>query len=133
MIPRLLHPTTVTILRLDKDNTVYDHNSREPIGRSVRKTSVTIPGQVSWRGSQLKSEIYGQTLKTDGYILFRRKDLEDETLTITLEDKITQIGSGDAAVSVSLFIVGIDYRAHYPDQGGYTLVKCWFADKKPSR
>lgn len=133
MLPRLLHPIPVVIERLDTDNTIYDENAREPIGLAARKTSVTIDAQISYDSSQIVSEFYGNTIKTNGYLIFRRVDLESANIMPVLEDKIVKLGTGDAAVTTALYIVGIDYRAHYPDQGGWTLLKCWYSDKQPSK
>ena len=66
---------------------------------------------------------------SDGYVLFRRIDLDTAGITLQRQDRFSKLGH----VETDVYIVRLEHTAHYPDQGGPTLVKAYFEDRGPSR
>jgi hypothetical protein len=130
VLPNLIHPVDCIVQRIDKATTFYDHDAREPVQHAARSTSVTLPGQVSWMAGlgQRMREI-GQSIEADGYVLFRRADLVAAGFELAVNDRITQMGN----VTKEVYIIRLDPSGHYPDQGGYTLMRAWFRDRLPSK
>lgn len=127
--PRLLHPVPVKVEQIDKATTVYDADAREPIQQAARKTEFTIPGQVKYGSS--KEMIYGTGGVKEserGYVLFRQRDLNSRSVTLAVNDRITQVGT----VPHDVYIARLEPLGHYPDFNN-TLVKAYFADRQPSK
>lgn len=130
MIPRLLHPVPVTIEQIDRGETLYDEDAREPIQQAARKVSKTIPGQVKWF-SQFddKPTRAGTIENASGYVLFRQVDLTAYAVELATEDRFSRIGTRDTDV----YVVSLRPVGHYPDQGGHTMIKAFFKDRQPSK
>lgn len=132
-IPRLIHPTTVTIEQLDRAATLYDDDAREPIGQAARKAPVVLQAQVLWGGGGAQEDSpdpqeAGIREKSSGYLLFRVVDLAAAAVTLQREDRITSIG---ILAGLNLYLTEFHPMAYYPDQGGHTLLKCFFEDRAP--
>jgi hypothetical protein len=129
-IPNLIHPLSIQIQKQDTDETDYDDDFREPVQQTKRASTVTVDGQVKWGSHKsYSSNRRGPQESSDGYILFRYVDLNDAGITLEREDKIIKIGNLD----VNVYINSLLPEGHYPDQGGYTLVKAFFVDRQPAR
>jgi len=129
--PRLIHPVKVKVSVRRQDQTLWDEDAREPIGNVVSDLAVELPGQVSWKSREVDVGSEGISERFDGYVLFLRKDLAKARIDISEGDRILSIGEGDARVDVSLWIWRLQYRGHYQKQGGWTMLKAWFKDKRP--
>lgn len=129
-IPNLLHPVPVKIQQIDKANTFYDEDAREPVQHAARKATVTLPGQAKW-GAQFDMSPGKGGISEDaaGYVLFRRVDLGAAGISLQVNDRISQIGDVDTDV----YIMKLEWTGHYLSAGGPTLVKAYFADRQPAR
>lgn len=135
MNPNLIHPIDVTVQRLNRSELVMDADAREPMhgARSVAADTVTVKAQISWgtRG-QPQSEMGGVEEKSDGHITCRWSDLVLLTGgAFKRGDRVTQLGTGARAIAVDLYITKNIPMGHWPDQGGSTLVRFYFQDRKP--
>jgi len=130
MIPKLLHPVPCVIEKIDRAGTIMDEDAREPIQSASRPTTVTVPGQVEW-GTQMGLEAAktGPRETSSGYVLFRRIDLEAAGVTLEDNDRLAKLGD----VETDVYINRLEWKGHYPDQGGPTMVKAYFADRAPSK
>jgi hypothetical protein len=132
--PNLIHPIPVVVQRHNRAKQVMDDEAREPLhgARTSAADVVNIDAQVSWgtRG-RVQNEAGGVEEKSDGYILCRTSDLRTKGGPFKRGDKIVTIGTGDNALAVELFITQMDPMGHWPDQGGSSLLKFMFSDRKP--
>jgi len=129
--PSLLHPIPVKIAIRRQDETLWDTDAREPIGNVATDPVVPLVAQVSWKTADTISDIQGNVERMDGYLLFLRKDLISKGVMVDAGDRIVSIGEGDGEVLMSSWVWRIQRRGHYPNQGGWTILKAWFKDKKP--
>jgi hypothetical protein len=129
-LPNLLHPVPVVIRPIDKPNTPYDSDFREPIQRVARKSDVTLPGQVAWANDkQVQYTRGGNRYDADGYVLFRYADLSAAAITLAVNDRIVSLGG----LEVNVYIKHFQPMGHYADAGGPTLIKAFFSDKDPAK
>lgn len=135
MLPRLMHPVPVEVEKLQRAVAPMDPDYAEPTQQAVRGPRITVPGQVKWgMDERLRATLTGAEQESEGYILFRRTDLRRVGLIeIAQNDRFTAIGTGLNLVEVDLYVVGLRYEGHYPDQGGPALVKAFFKDRFPSK
>lgn len=127
--PRLLHPVNVQIEQINYSETIYDEDAREAIQQAARNSTVTIPGQVKYGSSKEQSYNTGGVQENErGYVLFRQRDLDGASVTIALNDRITQIGN----IPHDSYISRIEPMGHY-SAFGHTLLKCYFADRQPAK
>ena len=129
--PDLIHPIPVSLRYRNKDNTKWDADSCEPVGNVVGDNSTGLVAQVSWRSLEIITDEQGGIERMDGYLLFRRKDLLALSVEVDEGDRILSIGSGDGLVVMTSWIWKIQRRGHYASQGGWTLLRAWFKDKRP--
>lgn len=130
VLPNLLHPVQIEIEQIDKTATVYDSKAREPIQQAKRKTIVTIPGQINWvRTESIQAEKGGIRETAQGYILFRKVDLDAKDVVLEYGDRIRKMGHLD----VELYISDQEWMGHYADQVGATLLRAYFQDRKPGK
>ena len=150
-VPTLIHPVRVTFELLDRDNTLFDDQAREPVRQAVRKGAqpntgerVTIKGQVSFyfAGAKLDYPEWfreGVLERTVGYVALRFRDMKKlGLLTLTAEGKFDEIRikRGDRIVylerrPVELYVTGFKDFAHYPGLG-QTMIQVNFDDRHPS-
>lgn len=129
-LPRLIHPVNVEVESLDAEESVFDPDFKQPVTRV--RTSYNLPGQVKWEAhNEAGPTGAGVELIADGYVLFRQDDLRSAGWTPKQGDKLLAFGSGPNRVAQALFVVRLRPMGHYPDQGGATLLKCFFRDKAP--
>lgn len=135
MLPNLLHPVPVTIKQLSRAASVVDPDYQEPVQQAVLGPAVVAPGQVKWgMDERLRASLIGPEQESEGYILFRRIDLRALGIAeLKQNDRIVAIGVGPNARAVDLYITGLRFEGHYPDQGGAALVKAFFRDRNPSK
>ena len=128
MEPDLVHPIPVEIEQIDKSSTDWDDDAREAI-RTVARTAVKkLNAQISWSvKDDPNPEKMGISEETRGYLLFKKKDLSGESVTISRGDKISKIGHD----IVELYVTGLIPVGHYPDQGGASLLQAYFGDRNP--
>jgi len=131
--PNLIHPVPITLRLADKGSALWDEDAGEPVGKVPRSVDKTVDGQVSWKMQDFTMKEGGKVVTADGYILFRRKDLDAAGITIEEEDLIVNIGEGQGDVDVNFYVLRIQLRGHYPEFGGHTLIKAWYARKAPVR
>lgn len=135
-LPRLLHKTPVYIRQIDRKFTArYDHNLKEPIGQ-VRRPSVPIKliAQVHIGATDNPTaSAGGVTEDSRGYCLFRTADLRDADVTLDRGDQIVQMGDPPNDRATDYYITHFDWKGHYAQHGGPTLVKAFFSDRHPSR
>ncbi len=127
-VPRLLHPVPIDVLSIDDANTIQDDNHREPVQQSVTTPTLGVPGQVERYGEEMEIDLGGRKVKSTGYVLFRYLDLTARSLTLKFNSRFTKLGNE----TVLVFVVGFKPVAHYPDQGGATMVKAFFNDRQPA-
>lgn len=128
MEPDLVHPIPIEIEQIDKDSTFYDDDAREAIRDAARPEVKKLSAQVSWSVKDDPApEKMGISEETRGYLLFKKKDLSGESVTINRGDKISKIGHD----TVELYVLGLTPAGHYPDQGGATLLQAYFGDRNP--
>lgn len=136
MLPNLIHPIPVFLRKAAPSLTLQDDNLHEPIGQVLRDQAPTrLLAQISWGfDRKQEQEDAGATSSSDGYVLFRTRDLRAANWTLELGDQICQIGEGAAAQKdLGLYVVGLKWMGHYPDQHGASLVRAYFEDRRPSR
>jgi hypothetical protein len=126
--PRLIHPVPVMVEQFSPSTTRYDEQAREAVQQAARKPVKTVPGQPRWSmGEALETSLLGATIDARGYVLFRRVDLEAQSLVLVVNDRIIRI----ANEVVDLYIVRLQPLGHY--ETGWTLVRAYFADRRPSK
>jgi hypothetical protein len=129
-LPRLIHPIKITISQWDVNNTVFDDDMKEPIGRSARSESIILDGQPKWTEKDAVTYSYGGVdLKSTGYVLFRYVDMNSKSWIPKRQDRITQIGH----LPTELYVVSSKPVGHYPDQNGASLIKVYFSDMNPGK
>jgi hypothetical protein len=130
VLPNLIHPILVHIQQIDKGNTFQDENAREPVQLVQRTPTKIILGQPKW-GAQKNVEPgkAGYVEGSSGYILFRKVDLDAESVTLEPQDRFIKIGH----VVCDVYIIKLEWTGHYQDQNGPSLIKAHFADRQPSK
>lgn len=129
--PTLLHPIPVKVAARRKDETLWDTDAREPIGNVATDQPIQLVAQVSWKSTDTMADVQGNIERMDGYLLFLRKDMIAAGIMVGEGDRILSIGEGEAEVHMTSWVWKIQRRGHYPGQGGWTILKAWFKDKKP--
>ena len=128
-LPNLIHPVDIVIEQIDKTETMYDEYAREPIQIVDREAQLTLPGQVKWESQfGLEHEKSGARETSRGYVLFRKTDLDAQTITLQLNDRIVKMGH----VETDVYINRLEWMGHYQDQDGPSLQKAYFVDRRPS-
>jgi hypothetical protein len=128
-IPNLKHPVPINIESVDQGETIYDDNHREPVQQSVVTQINSVPGQIKWFKEEMEIDTGGRKVLATGYVLFRYVDLASHSLNLKFNCRFTKLGNESALV----FVVGLTPIAHYPDQGGATMVKAFFNDRQPAK
>ena len=130
VLPRLLHPIPIQVSQLDTSGTLYDDEAREPIQQAAHSSVVTLSGQVKYGSSREASFHLGGLRENErGYVLFRQVDLDAQSVTLKINDRIVKIGQIDNNADITR----IEPTGHYPDQNGASLLKAYFADRLPSK
>lgn len=129
--PRLLHPVPVQIEQANRSNTAYDDDAREPVGQVAVNSVVTINGQVKYGSSKQLGYQSGAGVQENekGYVLFRQRDLDANSIELQPSDRIIKIGRVDHDVYISRLMP----TGHYGEHGGNTLLKAFFEDRQPSK
>lgn len=128
--PRLLHPVRVVVEQINKGATAYDYDAREPIQQAARDTQLTLRGQVKYGSStELRYDDAGPMENERGYVLFSQRELDAASVVLAVNDRITRIG----VVDHDSYITRLEPMGHYPEFGGNTLLKAYFADRQPSK
>ena len=129
-LPRLLHPVNITVQQIDRDATIYDEETREPVQKVSRNTDTVIPGQALWvRQKDMIASPGGVREEAEGYVLFRYADLKRMGITLALNDRIIKVGH----LAVDVYVIKLMPMAHYADQNGPALVRAYFASRESSR
>lgn len=129
-IPKLIHPCNISIGRIDRSVTLYDEDAREPLQQAARLVSVTVPGQVSWADTlRMETGKGGVIYNAQGYVLFRKADLDSAGFAVQINDRISKMGH----VETDVYVERLEWVGHYPDQNGPTLLKAYFSDRLPSK
>jgi hypothetical protein len=133
--PNLLHKTPVYIRQIDRSFTVMDDNLREPIGQVRReKKPIKLIAQVKIGDTDdPDASEGGVTERSAGYLLFRTQDLRAAEVELQRGDRVVQIGDPPNDRETDYYLTKFQWRGHYPEHGGPTLLKAFFADRKPSR
>lgn len=127
--PRLIHPVNVVLEQANYPDTTYDVDAMEPVQQVARATPVTLKCQAKYGASKETGlEVGGAVEGERGYVLFRQKDLDSASVTLKINDRITQIGT----ISHDSYITRLEPCGHYPAYG-HTLVKAYFADRQPAK
>ena len=133
MQPNLIHSIPIEIQQIDRAQTLVDDVFDEEMEVVARTATVTVPGQVRYRG--FKRATFGAAgveEKADGYITMRPVDLRAVGVTqIQIGDRIVGIGTGDNKMVVNLFVVNTEPMGHYADLGGPGLLRVYFKDRNP--
>ncbi len=129
-VPNLLHPVPIIVEQIDHASTLWDEDARESVQQASRSTPVTLQGQVKWGAvEEVEMERQGVAEGADGYVLFRKIDLDALGITLAPNDRFTAI----AHVETDVYILKLQPMGHYTDQGGHTLVRAWFEDRTPAK
>jgi hypothetical protein len=134
-LPRLLHPVRTHIEPINKAQTTYDSDAREPIQNVTREARIVIPAQIEYRknpngtpGMEMPSMTPGGAfLMQVNYLLIRRKDADALGYSPAVSDRIAKIGHMD----VDLYVKWMQPIAHYPDQNGWSLLRLYCQDREP--
>lgn len=131
MIPNLIHPIPIRIEPSEPETTgLLDPDAREPVLGVRGGASWTIDAQIAYDLRNPPSfEIGGVRITATGFVVVRTADLAARSKTISCGDRIASIGG----TTTDLYVLGTTPRAHYTDQGGATLLRCYFSDRKPVR
>ncbi len=123
------------IEQIKRTTSVMDADYQEPVQQAVRGPRITCPGQVNWSmDDRTRASLIGAERESEGYVLFRRRDLRALGIAeLQQGDRIVSMGAGANARAVDVYIVGLRFEGHYPDQGGPALVKAFFKDRSPSK
>jgi len=128
--PNLIHPVPIDVEQWVEAETIVDDDFREPVQQAARAVVTTVVGQPRWGIEKgLQPTIIGAEAESDGYVLFRYKDLEAAGIELKTNDRFIKIGK----IVTDVYITKLRPEGHYTDQGGATLVKAFFADREPSR
>ena len=134
MIPELIDPIKITIEQIDKINTPFTGGvagRREPVGSVVRKTAFKIDAQIVFTDrEQLANRTQlGTDEQAKGYFVLRFKDLNALGKVLKRGDKIIKMGQLDK----EFYILndGGDPAAHFSFNNEFTLIRMFFADRKP--
>lgn len=129
-LPRLLHPINITVQQIDRETTIYDEETREPVQKVQRNSDTVIPGQVLFgKQKDMIPSPGGVREEAEGYVLFRYADLKRLNMKLALNDRIIKIGHLDFDV----YIIKLMPMGHYGDQNGPSLVRAYFASRESSR
>lgn len=134
--PRLLHPIPVWLRKADrKFVAAYDENFAEPVGQMRRKQRpIKLSAQLKIKDTDDPDQApAGVSERSVGYLLFLTADLKKKQVTIDRGDRVVQLGDGDNGREVDYYITKLQWRGHYPEHGGPTLLKAFFEDRQPSR
>lgn len=127
--PRLIHPVRVTIEQTNPTSTVWDNDAREAVQQVARKAAVTLQGQASYGSSKdMSPGATGIREGEDGYVLFRQSDLAARSISLQVNDRITQIGG----TLHDAYITRLQPMGHYPEFGS-TIVRAYFSDRQPAK
>jgi hypothetical protein len=122
--PVLIHPVPIKYKVLDKANTNYDDDAREPIRVAKKKAEVTLNAQVKWTtDGEVVITPGGATVEITGYVLFETQELENKSIDPKFGDQITEISG---KTYDDLFVVRTKPMGHYPDIGGPGLLRTDF-------
>lgn len=122
--PALIHPVLIKYRVLDKVNTIYDDDAREPIRVAKKKTEIELNAQVKWStDSEVVTTPAGATVEITGYVLFETQELESKSIVPMFGDQITEISG---TLYDDLFVVRTRPLGHYPDIGGPGLLRADF-------
>lgn len=125
-----MHPIPVTIKQINVAETLYDEDTKEPIGASERTDTFIVPGQPNWSTKDYVTYDDGGTLLTSrGYVLTRYVDMDAISYSPKRQDLITSIGKHE----VHLYLMSTTPIGHYPSLNGAAFLKLWFTDRQPSR
>lgn len=134
--PRLLHPIPVWIRKADRKFTAaFDENFGEPVGQVRRKQKpIKLRAQLKIKDTDDPNQLgHGVAERSVGYMLFLTSDLKRAQVTIDRGDRIVQLGEDPNGREVDYYVTKLQWRGHYPEHGGPTLLKAWFMDRQPSR
>lgn len=128
--PNILFPVPCSIQSLDRTDTYFDEELREPVQSEQMSATIICPGQVMWiNQGRLDATAYGATEQSDGYVLFRYIDLKARNLDLKREDRFIKLGT----IPCDLYVVSLQPIGHWPDLGGPGMVKAFFKDRQKSR
>lgn len=136
--PRLIHPVPVYIRKIDRAQTAeWDDNLHEPIGE-VRRDEVPIKLHAQHQPNEestprVSFAAGGVILESDGYLLFRTSDLRDADVELEDGDRVVQMGDPPNDREVDFYLGKMKPMGHYPQHGGATLIRAYYADREPSR
>lgn len=132
IIDCLIEPSEIVIEQLDKESTIYDELSREPIKQVRRKTRVTLEAQVSWTRNQRvgfhEGGQGGAQNEATGYLVFMRRDVEDAGVTLQRGDRIVSI----AGINLTplTFLTGEQRAGHLANNPNLAI---WdMSDRRPT-
>ncbi len=129
-LPNLLHRVNCTIEQIDRTGTLNDDDAREPVQHAERSAAVTVQGQPKWVSEEtLGTSRGGARSDSAGYVLFRYVDLNAAGVDLDINDRITIQGH----IAAEVYVTKVQPIGHYADQNGASLVKAWFADRKPAK
>lgn len=128
--PNLIHPIPITVQRENKAKTIVDEDFREPVQQAARSSQFVINGQVKWGvDEKLVATRGGPREDSDGYVLFRYRDLEAIGESIKRGDRFVKLGRIDTDV----YVTEVQPMGHWQDQGGATIMRAYFRDRQPGR
>lgn len=134
MLPNLIHPLPTYVQSVETGETIQDEGYNEPVQNVAYSETWTIPGSWKWTASDsLRMQETGAQESTSGYVLMRTRDLRAAGKTIKRGDRIIGYGAGAGKIDLDVYVTGLQYMGHYPDQQGPALVRVYFKDRQPER
>ena len=130
-LPNLLFAILCDIEPIDRASTTYDTELQEPVGSTKRATFVTVSAQVKIETAEAPAaNAAGIEERDSGYLLVRQIDIDRIGYAPKRGDRIIRIGTRTA---LDLYVTRKQYRGHWTDQGGHSLIRLHFADRHPTR
>lgn len=129
MLPNLLNPTPCKVKLLSTDDTRYSNRSRYSKGKTVYSDPYTLDCQpFIGKVEEAETSSVGINEIADGYILVRIIDMKSELpRELKRSDMLVELGKSPNNREVQYFFLGSKLGAAYSDQGGFTLMRFYFA------
>lgn len=135
--PKLIEPIQITVEQIDKTETEFSgglSGRREPLNSVVRKT-VSFPAQVVFGNTDQITDFsqLGPDEQSQGYLVVRYVDLKNLGITLRRGDKIVQMGTGNGAMAVELYLLHTTDKpgAQFSSLQGFSLARVPFGDRNP--
>jgi hypothetical protein len=127
--PRLIQPVEVEVRQIDTENTVYDEQTRAPVGQVLWQDPVVLHAQVyDGDTDRARAQMGGIREESEGHLTFLAEELDAAGVTLARGDRISKI----AGRETDLYIERLRYAGHYTGPNSTLLLVFW-EDRRPTR